>query len=118
MPAVWLALPLLPCPQRMTPANLPPPVNSLESAHRFARIFLTDVAVAFTAGVAGISLGANAVAADGGAGQLQDLDGGAPTAMGSVKVTDGEPLSEEAARIQRKLAAQVLVVYASRVQAR
>lgn len=42
-----------------------------------------------------------------GAEQLGDLDGGAPTSMGAVKVTEGEPLSEDAARIQRKLAAQV-----------
>ncbi|CAM9245804.1 unnamed protein product [Ectocarpus sp. 8 AP-2014] len=38
--------------------------------------------------------------------QLGDLDGGAPMPMGAVKLTEGEPLSEEAARIQRKLAAQ------------
>ncbi|CAM9967662.1 unnamed protein product [Scytosiphon promiscuus] len=41
-----------------------------------------------------------------GAEQLGDLDGGAPVSMGAVKVTEGEPLSEDAARIQRKLAAQ------------
>lgn len=44
--------------------------------------------------------------------QLGDLDGGAPVSMGAVKVTEGEPLSDEAARIQRKLATQVRAVRA------
>ncbi|CAN0237326.1 unnamed protein product [Pylaiella littoralis] len=69
------------------------------------RKFLS-VAAAAVAGlgvVAGGSLGSPAAAA---ADTLGDLDGGAPTSMGAIKITEGEPLSEEAARVQRKLAAQ------------
>ena len=45
-----------------------------------------------------------AQAASGGEGQLGDLESGPPEPM---KVTQGEPLSSESARIQQKLAAQV-----------
>lgn len=70
------------------------------------RNFLSGAAAAIAAagglGVAAGGFGSAAVAD-----QLGDLDGGEPVAMGAIKVTEGEPLSEEAARIQRKLATQV-----------
>lgn len=63
----------------------------------------STIAVVAGLGVVTGGLGPGAAVAD----QLGDLDGGSPTPMGAIKVTEGEPLSEEAARIQRKLAAQV-----------
>ncbi|CAM9717833.1 unnamed protein product [Ectocarpus fasciculatus] len=62
----------------------------------------STIAAAAGLGVVTGGLGPGAAVAD----ELGDLDGGAPTPMGAVKLTEGEPLSEEAARIQRKLAAQ------------
>ncbi|CAN0599784.1 unnamed protein product, partial [Laminaria digitata] len=70
--------------------------------------FLSDAGAAFFVGAAGLGVGVSKVSAAGEAsGQLGDLDGGAPTPMGSVKITEGAELSEDAARVQRKLAAQV-----------
>lgn len=68
--------------------------------------YLSDAAAAVAA-AAGLGVAAGGFGSAAAADQLGDLDGGAPTAMGTVKVTEGEPLSEEAARIQRKLASQV-----------
>eukprot|EP00903_Cladosiphon_okamuranus_P018245 g16784.t1 len=67
--------------------------------------FLSGASAAIAAagglGVAAGDFGSAAIADE-----LGDLDGGAPVGMGAIKVTEGEPLSEEAARIQRKLATQ------------
>lgn len=72
--------------------------------------FLSDAGAAFFMGAAGLGLGVSSVSAAGEAsGQLGDLDGGAPTPMGTVKITEGAELSEDAARVQRKLAAQAKV---------
>lgn len=69
--------------------------------------FLSGAAAVVAAGATGLGLGVPCVIAADQAGQLGDLDGGAAVPMGTVKITEGEPLSDEAARVQRKLAAQV-----------
>eukprot|EP00752_Nemacystus_decipiens_P012562 g11125.t2 len=95
-------------PSRGVAASSPSSSNMIMSAHEGPSSrgnFLSGAAGAIAAagglGVAAGGFGSAAVAD-----QLGDLDGGAPVAMGAIKVTDGEPLSEEAARIQRKLATQ------------